>query len=173
MAVGAYGQQCKIDFKFTGQKTTIPNDPYIRLAYYLSCVNSTDCPDGIPSRLMRYESMSADVYRSTDELEEIESWAEEYSPYRMRERGFFILVPDGTLTYSNNFITFSAHSTQIGLLATNQAALALVKRSSASVKLMVYEERWEDNNYYGPRNRIQGTIADRGKPQKSGSCSVA
>jgi hypothetical protein len=174
MAVGAYGRQCEIDFKVTGQTTTVPNDPYIKLAYYLNCVHWTDCPNSIPSRLVQYKSMSADAYRSTDELEEIVSWAEEYSPSRMRASGFFIMVPDGTLNdYNNRFIQFSAHSTQIGLLATNQAALALVQKASASVELMVYEERWEDVNFYNPRRSIQGTNADRSKPRKSKACSVA
>jgi hypothetical protein len=172
MAIALYVEQNEIDLELTSQSCTVPANPYIQLAYYLNAVRCTDCPNSIPTQLSNWQSMLSSRFRTTAQLQEIMEWAECYAPYKMKKWGYFIMASKDALTrYSNEFVTLSATSTELGVLATSEAALALVRRSTASVNLMLYKEIWEDNNFYGPRRRIQAIIAERNRSHSG--CSVA
>jgi hypothetical protein len=132
----------KIDVKKSGNWCSVPNDPYIKLCYYLHCVHRTSIPESIPSSLISWESRYRGTKRTTDDLREIMYWVERYSPGTMKQEGYFVMVTDGTLTGLNAFFRVTATSTQVRLLATNEAALGLLRRSSGSVTIMLYEERW-------------------------------
>jgi hypothetical protein len=155
------GQQRELSAKVTGTQAQIPSNPYIKLAYYLSCVHGTSSPESIPNRLSSWESMNGSAHRSTDELREMLSWSERYSPVTLKTAGYFIMVPPDSLPSANKFVTITAQTKRVGILATNQATLAMLQQSSQSVEIMVYEECWEDNNYYNPRRDILGIIKDR------------
>jgi hypothetical protein len=99
--------------------------------------------------------MSSSTFQTTEELEEMIEWTNRYPPEKMQRSGFFISLPNGTMKERiNRFVTLSATSSQFGLLATNEAALAMVRRSSTSVKLMLYNEAWQYTYYYYARRRI-------------------
>jgi CRISPR/Cas system endoribonuclease Cas6 (RAMP superfamily) len=106
--------------------------------------------------------MKAGVSRDTAELRQILGLAERYSPAKIKEAGFFVMVPDHVLNDSSNeFYTLTATSTNVALLAANNAAIAKVMKSEKSVKIMAYKECWEDNNFYDPRKSMKETLANR------------
>jgi ferredoxin len=153
-----------ITIEATGRSCTVPDDPFIKLAYYLYAVHCTDCPESIPSCYTSWERLSAGENRSTEVLRAILNVAEQYSPAKMQASGYFILVPpDARCQFKtqNKFITLTASSREVALLTTNAAALALVRNSSRSVKLMLYKEPWEDSNYYNPLRALYSTIRAR------------
>jgi hypothetical protein len=127
--------------------------------------------------------MSSSSFRTTRELEEMIEWTGRYSPVILKGAGFCIMLPNGTLKERiNEFVMLSATSTQLGLLATNEAVLAMVRRSSTSMTLMLYNDQWQHMNYYGPETELREIIASGNRPpepivRKSRSrkkkCSVA
>jgi hypothetical protein len=66
-----------------------------------------------------------------------------------------------SLRLVNKLIKVTTSLAQIGLLATNEAALALVRRFSAFVELMLYTPKLEAHCYSNPRRQLLSTISDR------------
>jgi hypothetical protein len=164
-----------LNVEFCGESCTVPNDSYIRLAYYLKCVHGTSCPESIPDAFRSWESMNAYDYRSTDELREMLYWSNQYSPGTIKGKGYFIMVEPNTLTSSNKFVKVTATIIQRGILRIHDDIVAFVRQTSISVEIMVYEERWEDVYYYDARNAISRQISNRESPpapSRSGPCSV-
>jgi hypothetical protein len=89
--------------------------------------------------------------------------AEAHSPKRMKDTGFFMMVPDGTLNGSaNKFAAISATTKGLTLIENRSAVMGMVRSSKATKEVMFYEENWEDNNFYRPVQRlISGVIARR------------
>jgi hypothetical protein len=155
----AGGNQTRLRVEAVGNTTSVPDDPYIRLGYYLGAVASTDLPEEIPDHLKNWKSMQSTAYHSNNDLREILAWADGYSPEKMQTTGFFSRVPDDALGSSaNKFLRVTASSTDVGLLAGNSAAVALIRNSTASIDIMVYEQCWVNNNYYGPRQQLLRVI---------------
>jgi hypothetical protein len=153
------GGRREIGIRDVGHSCTVPDDPYIKLCYYLNCVHQTSVSESIPESLLSWESKYPGTKRSTEALRAVISWAEQYSPVKMKQSGYFIMVPYGTLNGSSNkFIRVTATSTQVRLLATSEAALGLLRQSSGSVDIMLYEERWEDFYYYNARRSVNELI---------------
>jgi uncharacterized membrane protein len=149
----------RLAVEITGVKVSVPDNPYIRLCYYLACVKSTDLPESIPGWISDWEDITVWQKKDLSDFLFILELADRYSPKKVQETGFFVMVPTGTLNDSNNeFIKITATSTQIGLLAGNNAALALVKNSCQSVKLMLYEKSWEDQNFYIPLQATKDVV---------------
>jgi hypothetical protein len=172
MAVLLHGQDASVTVKATGTKCTVPNDPVIKIAYYLSAVHATSVPESIPSRYTSWERLLTSPFelRSRMALRELLDFAEDYSPSEMCRRGFFCMVsPSTTLpgNSSNEFYTVTATSREVALLATSEAGLVLINNTSASVKVMLYKECWEDNNYYNPRQELYSMLRE-----SSSGCNV-
>jgi hypothetical protein len=135
----------------TGSSCTIPNDNYIRLCYYLNCVAGTDCPEQIPQSVKNWQSMKAGQGRSINEVRTVLELCTRYAPPKMRQLGFFLMVPKSvSLNSSNEFYKMTLHSNNIGVLAGTEAAIVLQNKSSKSVTIMFYKEAWEDDNFYNP-----------------------
>jgi hypothetical protein len=164
MADALHGERQSVQLKFTGQAAQVPDDPYIKLCYYLFCVTGTSCPSSIPRQFLDYQSMTPGAYRSTEDLKAILQYAEEYSPSKIESQGCFIRIP-GEVKLSGDmcadFLKVTASSSELGLLATNKAALALIRRSSASVTVLMFKPFWETNYYSSPRRAIQSKIYAR------------
>jgi hypothetical protein len=144
-----------ISVEATGHRTTVPEDPYIVLGYYLHCVASTDLPEEIPQRLRDWQNMPETAYKSNPELREMIAWADGYSPQKMQNTGYFTQVPDGTLGRdSNKFFIITSSSTEIDLLSSNRAALALVRNSRSSIEVMLHIKWWENDSYHKPRQAL-------------------
>jgi hypothetical protein len=96
--------------------------------------------------------------RTLEDLREIVWMAERYSPPKVRESGFFVMVDDDALPgRKNEFFELTATSRELGLLAFDSAAIAVVRQSSAAGKIMVYKGAWEDEHYHEPRRVLQET----------------
>jgi hypothetical protein len=145
LALGA--QERELAIKPIGTRCTVSNDCYIMLAHYLKSVHDTSIPENIPSDLLSWEDMKTGTYRSTDELRRILHWAETYAPEKMRKAGYFIMVAPGTLNATNIFLELTASTKLVGILATNEALLALRRQTSQSMYIMLYHKEWEDTFY--------------------------
>jgi hypothetical protein len=103
--------------------------------------------------------MQPTSYQADAALQEMITVAEWYSPPKMRNSGFFHMLSNSTMgSTGNEFIMLTRTSTEIGIIAGNSAALAVVQNSQRAVTLMVYRESWEDSNYYGPRQQLIKTV---------------
>jgi hypothetical protein len=120
--------------------------------------------------------MTPNAFRTVEAIIEILVWGDRYSPAKMRRTGFFIMVADDALTNANELIKLTATSRELGLLATNRAAIAVVKNSSSAVDLMLYKECWEDKYFYNPRKellqKLQNAGAGAGNQVTMVACNV-
>jgi hypothetical protein len=155
--------QLALGIETTGTRCVVPDDAYIKLCYYLQSVASTDYRHSIPANLPKWQSLRTSANLRTDDLRSIVALADLHSPAKLRAAGFFLMVPHGTLPLLNQFVTLSATSTGAALIGNSSMALAMVRRSYASIKVMLYEELWEDTNYYDPLRVIQDRILRRDK----------
>jgi hypothetical protein len=156
------GNQTQLAVEDVGRVASVPNDPYMRLGYYLNSVACTSLPQEIPRRLADDLLLRPTAYHSNAELREILAWADGYSPEKMQRSGFFTLVSREVLNpAANKFLRISASSTEIGVLAGNSAAIALVRNSTASIELMLYQQSWANYNFYGPRQELLRIIEFR------------
>jgi hypothetical protein len=165
MALLLYGQDESVTVKVTGTKCTVPNDPVIQLAYYLSAVHGTSVPESIPSCYTSWKRLLTSPFelRSRMALRALLAFAEQYSPREMCRRGFFYMVSPSTKlpdNSNNKFYKVTATSRKVALLATSEAGLALINNTSAWVKVMLYKECWEDTNYYNPRRALYSMLEE-------------
>jgi hypothetical protein len=119
--------------------------------------------------------MSGYVYRTTDELREIIYWSDQYSPRKIKEMGYFIMVSRVNVPQDNSFVKVTATTVEAGILPINDTLIGFIRRTSQSVMVMLYEESWEDRNFYDARASIRQQISDRESPPpptRTGPCSV-
>jgi hypothetical protein len=160
-AVAVHGQERELSARDRTRQCHVPEDPYIKLAYYLESVHTTSIPEDIPYQFLSWDSMYVNNDRSTDKLRDMLSWSEAYSPSKMRQAGYFIMVPPNTMSLWNKMVEITASARNIDLFATNEAVMRLLRRTSASVNVMFYEKIWEDYYYYWPRQQLLQMIEDR------------
>uniref|UniRef100_A0A1I8J2K3 Ras-associating domain-containing protein n=1 Tax=Macrostomum lignano TaxID=282301 RepID=A0A1I8J2K3_9PLAT len=152
MAALAHMQQRQLQVEKTGSRTTVPNHSVGRLMYYLKCMTDVlgDC---IPAHLTNYSNCYGLSYSDRQVVIEI---AREYPPSKIP---LFIPVDDAGDS-SNDFLTFSSLEetiTALGIQGDGEAMMALRRQVSNQhlFKVMVYEDAWARNNYYGPLREIQ------------------
>jgi hypothetical protein len=161
-AMLATGNHTRLSVQDVGARASVPDDPYIRLGYYLDCVRSTDLPEQIPLHLADYQHMNGTQYQSNQALSEMIAWADGYSPQKLQNTGFFTMVSDGSMGNSgNNFLRVTATSTEVALISGNSAALAVLQNSRAAVDIMLFTKNWANNNFYGPRQALIRVIQYR------------
>jgi hypothetical protein len=156
-----------------GQAVKLGSDPWQRLNYYLKLM--TDWPNldrHVPARFQKSGTTETARQQSTSELKEMVGICRALSPQKLRELGYFAMVDDRTAGelfpgYNNEFFEIMQVK-KIALAGVFGSAIAAAAREAkSSLKIMVYKERWEDENFYDPLNAIirminarEGSAAD-------------
>jgi hypothetical protein len=150
----------KVSAELFGRPAYVPDDPYIKMSHWFTCVAETDCPNSIPFYLRDWQTLVPNQRRSIESIREVIALADQHSPSRMHVSGFFISVPDETLPGTQNkWVRLTATSRELGVLALNSAAIAVVRNSARAVTVMLHRTSFEDESYYRPYQALSGTLS--------------
>jgi hypothetical protein len=92
----------------------------------------------------------------------------EYSPDKVQQAGFFIVVDKSSLEGGNEFYKITATSTKVSVLAEDSVALGMLSREKASITVMFCKRSWLEDNFADPIISIKETIEDRERPRAIG-----
>jgi len=145
------GAQRSIEIEQTGVTVSVPNNPWARLCYYLSCVNS--CLDCIPIQLRDYKNYTS---LTTDMKELVLKSVLVFNVQVMMEL-CFIPVPPEAIDSTNTFFEVK-DTTRIAALGidNNRKMAAVIEGQSVEVHtLMAFTGNWVENNYLNPLKQIK------------------
>jgi hypothetical protein len=84
-------------------------------------------------------------------------WA--LSPQKMKDWCLFYMVPDSFyLGRNNEFFEITSKKDLVALGISDDFFAILASQSSQKITIMLYHECWEDNNFYGPINRLKEIV---------------
>lgn len=151
MAVAVSAEELII--KNTGQTTTVPDDQWAKLMYYLNCVN-TVISFGLPKNITDYENYQK---LTLDDKNYILMIAEVMKPSLFEEHKIFIddysLVQSG---HRNSFYDISYK--KVALAATKDFVIAGKRVQTLSIMCYYYE--WKKLYYNEPFEFFQDHLAD-------------
>ena len=146
MSITAVGTEVVV--RPVGEKVTVPDDPYAKLMYYLSCVQCVVDYD-IPHRLFDYSKY---LNLTSSEKDEVVAYCTILKPSIFEDNNVFIPVDNALIELGNQFYEISAVSVGIHVNESFVTAGQTVRTQ----KVMLYKYSWLVNNYYKPLDYIKG-----------------
>jgi len=150
-----------LEIQQTGRTVQVPTDPWGRLMYYLSCVNS--CLDCIPERYRSYGSYS---YINNEDREIILKLCILFSPDKLLQF-CFIPVQSNAMESQNDFfkVADKTRLAAIGIDVNRKTATVIEGQHVEVHTFMIFKEAWLDNYYINPIKKNFGTDASSFKTQ--------
>ena len=147
----------ELGIKRTGNKCTVPENPYGKLMYYLQCVDSV-IQYNFNKKLTNYNQ----YYNLTNEEKlAIKTLCFLLNPKVLVDANVFIYKPELCIDFSNEFYEITDKS--LGFLSHNKITIGGVEVKVR--KIMAFKGNWIENNYANPFKQII-QIEEREKQQQ-------
>lgn len=140
MAVAVEAEQIQI--KRTGFIVEVPDNPWAKLMYYLSCVDNV-IDFGIPKQLIDYKNYKDNTFENKNKILLL---AEVMFPKFFDEKCVFIQDDSLCLNSSNEFYEISHVKCAVAITEN----FFIAGKQVRTLKIMSYKNKWATKNYYEP-----------------------
>ena len=147
MSLTALGHSLELEKIST--KTTVPDNDYAKLMYYLNCVSSIVDFD-IPRKYINYDEYYNLSYSEKKELLALCILLE---PSLFTNSHLFILDENGEILKTSNNEFYELKATQFGLHINSEILIA--GKMVRALKIMIFDSYWMRKFYYNPIKSIQ------------------